>query len=190
MKPRHPWENGPWGPAEDAWLLECLAAGDTLSECAQWSGREFDDVAERAFVLAAPMPEKHRQVLELWDLDLARPLIAERLGVTETRVQVALACARRKGYPVPLRWHEGKSAPAAGPPKPKRKVAPARTPEEAAAVCLLVASHLSFDEISRRLGITKGAVAGVVFRAGGSRRVRAEAIGRLLGDNPADVRAA
>lgn len=51
----------PWDQDELDWALECLTAGDTYAEVAEWSGRTEDDV-RKAFAHLPPLTPLQRQV--------------------------------------------------------------------------------------------------------------------------------
>lgn len=86
----------PWDAEERAWARECLEAGDTVAEVAEWAGRTKGDV-RRALDLphaAAGKPKRADQIAELLRAGVPRPQVGERMGVSRQRVhQVARTLA-------------------------------------------------------------------------------------------------
>lgn len=99
----------PWDREEVAWARECLAAGDTLEEIADMSGRTLGDVEARlGRIRLTPM---QREVLSLYaagltyaEIDTLRGRAAPKRGKHGAAASLIVSRMRHeKRLPVPYR---------------------------------------------------------------------------------------
>ena len=96
MPTRRTFTAKPWDAEERAWARECLDAGDTVAEVAEWAGRTKDDVRRELALPHAGAGRSKRAdaIAELLRAGVPRPIVGQRTGVTRQRVhQVARALA-------------------------------------------------------------------------------------------------
>lgn len=90
-------------PAEErAWGLECLAAGDTLEDIAEMSGRPIAHW-QHQLGSAVLMTPRQRQILRHIDAGLTIRRVAADVGAHPNMVWIEIQRLRRLGLPVRTR---------------------------------------------------------------------------------------
>lgn len=93
----------PWDSDEIAWARECAAAGDTVEEIAEWSGRTVDDV-RRVLVGLRKLTRRERLAASLWAAGFTLPEVGRELFPNSLRPRSlgwdTLRRVRAKGYAV------------------------------------------------------------------------------------------
>ena len=97
MKPREPWS-----AEERAWAQECLLAGDSLEEIAEWSGRTRADVIS-VVGSGRNITPRGREILSLYSAGCSFPEIAQERGGSWKSAAATITQLRRQGLPIPHR---------------------------------------------------------------------------------------
>lgn len=158
-----------WEADELAWARECLAAGDTLEEIAEWCEprRTVEDVAA---ALAVDLDARMRrradprwlEIERLWNLDYGCRHIGPRVGLAPARVNQIIIKMRELGFNVPARprgvrgTHTPVKTPRPGPP-------PKNAARDAEIVRLREDEKLTHGAITRRLKLPKRSIVPAVM---------------------------
>lgn len=153
-----------WTEEEFLWARECQRAGDSVAEICAWSDRPVAEVrAALGLSLTTTLTDKHRRLLELWDMELTIEEIAVEMAMTVRSVAQMAGWLRSQGVGVPRR-----PAGFGQQPKPKAPAGdhPIVLTELEKRVLASYLAGLPYSHIRRWEGMgSNNAVAGVVFRA-------------------------